>query len=188
MVLPIEIIMITCKQRELRKYKYNWMIWLIIVMFLSSFKCSVQKTKVTVLSLNSGSERVFFPRSGIDQNEVRDSGKVNGISGFYCYGRQDSPKFALECGMHAKNTIWRTFLSKPYKLRITNLHGLFKTESDVYSSTVEHRLCYNKFLFRFLLWYTIKWISMSYATLIRTTLLKILYPNVQQVWFLSQNS
>ena len=78
------------------------MIWLIIVMFLSSFKCSVKKTKVTVLSLNSGSERVLFPRSGIDQNEVQDSGKVNGIFGFYCYGRQDSPKFGQECGMHGK--------------------------------------------------------------------------------------
>ena len=159
-------------------------------MFLSSFKCSVKKTKVTVLSLNSGSERVLFPRSGIDQNEVRDSGKVNGIFGFYntATGGKIRQNLGRNAGCMAKNTIWRTFLSKPYKLRITNLHGLFKTESDVYSSTVEHRLCYNKFLFRFLLWYTIKWISMSYATLIRTTLLKILYPNVQQVWFLSQNS
>ena len=39
-------------------------------------------------------------------------------------------------GCMAKNTIWRTFLSRPYKLRITNLHDLFKTESDVYSNTV----------------------------------------------------
>ena len=39
-------------------------------------------------------------------------------------------------GRTAKNTIWRTFLSRPYKLRMTNLHDLFKTESDVYSNTV----------------------------------------------------
>ena len=39
-------------------------------------------------------------------------------------------------GCIAKNTIWRTFLSRCYKLRITNWHDLFKTESDVYSNTV----------------------------------------------------
>ena len=39
-------------------------------------------------------------------------------------------------GFISKNRIWRTFLSRPYKLRITNCHDLFKTESDVSSNTV----------------------------------------------------
>ena len=80
----------------------NDVIYLIFILLLASFKCLVKKLTKVAVSLNSGSGRVFFRDPGFDQNKVRDSGNVNGILGFNCYGRQDSPKFEHECGIHGE--------------------------------------------------------------------------------------
>lgn len=80
----------------------NDMIYFILILLLSSFKCLVKKLTKVVVSLNSGSGRVFSRDPVFDQNKVRDSGKVNGVLGFNCYGRQDSPKFGHECGIHGE--------------------------------------------------------------------------------------